>query len=84
MLSGMIAATASTETNREQKRRLLIEAAQCLDEALRFYSGENDLPPADAFFHEGSRLRFRQTPEHFSRERLLHLRSKWPHGSAID
>ena len=84
MLSGMIAATASTETDREQKRRLLIEAAQCLDEALKFYADGNDLPPFEAFFHEGSRLRLRQTPGHFSRQRLLHLRSKLPHASAVE
>lgn len=79
MLSGMIAATATAEMDRVRKRRLNIEAAQCLEEALKFYGDDNDLPPAEAFFHEGSRLRFRQTPEHFSHQRLLHLRSKLPH-----
>ena len=79
MLSGMIAAAATVEVDKVRKRRLSIEAAQCLEEALKFYVDDNDLPPANAFFHEGSRLRFRQGPEHFSRQRLLHLRSKLPH-----
>lgn len=78
MLSGMIAATASTEPDRQKKRRLLIEAAQCLDEALKFYIDDNDLPPSGAFLHEGSKQRFRQNPGQFSRERLIHLRSKLP------
>ena len=59
-------------------RKLSLEAAQCLDEALKFYEEDNDLPPNDAFFHAGSRDRFRDHPQHFSRQRLLHLRSKLP------
>lgn len=82
MLSGMIAASATAEVDKVRKRRLFIEAAQCLEEALKFYADDNDLPPAAAFFHEGSRLRFRQSPEHFSRQRLLHLRSKLPHAAS--
>lgn len=79
MLSGMIAARATAEADKIRKRLLYIEAAQCLEEALKFYAADNDIPPAGAFFHEGSRLRFRQSPEHFSRQRLLHLRSRLPH-----
>ena len=79
MLSGMITASATTETDKIRKRRLFLEAAQCVEEALKFFAADNDLPPPAAFFHEGSRLRFRQSPEHFSRQRLLHLRSKLPH-----
>jgi hypothetical protein len=82
MLSGMVAASATSEPDKVRKRRLFIEAAQCLEEALKFYADDNDLPPAAAFFHDGSRLRFRQSPEHFSRQRLLHLRSKLPHATS--
>ncbi len=69
---------AGEELNKTAARRLSLEAAQCLDEALKFYEEDNDLPTKDAFFHDGSRERFRDHPEQFSRQRLLHLRSKLP------
>jgi len=74
----MMTETAGKELNKPAARRLSLEAAQCLDEALKFYEADNDLPPKDSFFHDGSRERFRDHPEQFSRQRLLHLRSKLP------
>jgi len=74
----MMTETAGKEKNKIAARRLSLEAAQCLDEALKFYDADNDLPTQDAFFHDGSRERFRDHPEQFSRQRLLHLRSKLP------
>jgi len=74
----MMTETAGKEPNKAATRRLSLEAAQCLDEALKFYEEDNDLPTTDAFFHHGSRERFRDHPEQFSRQRLLHLRSKLP------
>jgi len=74
----MMTEAAGKETNKPAARRLSLEAAQCLDEALKFYEEDNDLPTKDAFFHDGSRERFRDHPEQFSRQRLLHLRSKLP------
>jgi len=74
-----ITEAASRETDKAQARHLGLEAAQCLEEALKFYDDEaNDLPGPDAFFHDSSRERFRAVPESFSRQRLLHLRSKLP------
>lgn len=69
---------AGKEMNKTAARRFSMEAAQCLDEALKFYEEDNDLPTMDAFFHHGSRERFRDHPEQFSRQRLMHLRSKLP------
>lgn len=69
---------AGKEKNKTAVRRLSLEAAQCLDEALKFYEEDNDLPTKDAFFLDGSRERFRDHPEQFSRQRLLDLRSKLP------
>ncbi|MEK7731915.1 MAG: hypothetical protein AAB363_08670 [Planctomycetota bacterium] len=74
----MMTEAAGKELNKPAARRLALEAAQCLDEALKFFEEDNDLPAKDAFFHDGSRERFRDHPEQFSRQRLLHLRSKLP------
>ncbi len=61
---------AQKETQKTAGRELAYEAALCLDEALKFYDGENELPSADAFFSESSSQRFREHPERFAR-------SKW-------
>ncbi len=75
----MLAETAGHEASKSGARRLALEAAQCLDEALKFYNDEdNDLPPVEAFLGKDSRARFKAHPEQFSRRRLLHLRSKLP------
>jgi len=75
----MLTETAGHEASKSGARRLSLEAAQCLDEALKFYDdADNDLPPVEAFFGKDSRDRFKAHPEQFSRRRLLHLRSKLP------
>ena len=75
----MITEAAARETDKIEARHMGLEAAQCLEEALKFYDdADNDLPPAEAFFHHTSRERFRAQPEQFSRRRLLDLRSKLP------
>jgi hypothetical protein len=75
----MIAEAAARETRKPEARHLGLEAAQCLEEALRFYDDpDNDLPPPEAFFTSTSRDHFRDHPHHFSRRRLLELRSKLP------
>ena len=80
----MITEAASRETNKVEARYMGIEAAQCLEEALKFYDDpENDLPPPEAFFHEASRERFKAHPEQYSRRRLLALRSKLPSMSVM-
>jgi hypothetical protein len=74
-----ITEAANRETDRQEARRLGIEAAQCLEEAIKFYrDADNDLPPGEAFFHERSREGFRDHPEQFSRRRLIDLRGKLP------
>jgi len=77
-LFSMMTEMAGKESDKTAARRLSLEAAQCLDEALKFYEEDNDLPPTEAFFHQGSRDRFRDHPQQFSRQRLLHLRSRLP------
>lgn len=70
---------AAKSTDPRHVRRLNLQAAQCLVEALKFYDDpDNDLPPLEAFFCDPSRERFRTHPQQFSRQRLLHERSKLP------
>lgn len=79
MLFRMILEAASREPDKVQARLLGLEAAQCLDEAIKFYDDPaNDLPPAEALFHESTRQRFTSNPEQFSRQRLLEMRGKLP------
>ncbi len=73
----VILEAADKEEKKIEARRLGYEAAQCLDEALKFYT-DNELPPESAAFTPESRDRLRDHPELFARERLLDLRSKLP------
>jgi hypothetical protein len=75
----MITEAAGKESDRMEARRLGLEAAQCLEEALKFYDDrDNALPPPEAFFHKASRRRLRENPEQFARQRLIDLRAKLP------
>ena len=79
VLFRMISEAAGREADKSRVRRLGIEAARCLEEALKFYDElDNDLPPPEAFFHSASRERFRRAPEQFSKRRLIELHSKLP------
>lgn len=65
-----IIAASEKETDRRTRRQLALEAAQCLNEALKFYGADNEMPPADAFFTDESRRRFHEHPQ-------LFVRTKW-------
>ena len=71
-------ADARTTPDRSTARRKLIEAGQCLDEALKFFEIDNDLPPEEAFFTDTSRRHFRDHPELFTRQRLIDLLRQLP------
>lgn len=73
-----MAVEAETMAQRGAVRRLQIEAGHCVDEALKFYEEDNELPPDDAFFTPDSRDRYRQRPELFTRQRLVTLRRALP------
>jgi len=79
----VIATQASKTDDKMEARCLGLEAAQCLEEAIKFYEDDNDLPPPSALFYEATRQRLADHPEEFSRRRLLDLRSKWPSMSVI-
>ena len=73
-----ILSSLSKGGNAQQARELALEAAQCLDEALKFYDADNDLPPPEAFFTVADRRRLRDHPEQFARSRWLAERRKLP------
>lgn len=64
--------------DKETARQLAYEAAQCLDEALKFYQGDRDLPEDSAFFTEESLRRFHDHPPYFSRSKWRERRLKLP------
>lgn len=66
------------QPDKQTARRLTHEAAQCLDEALKFYDGDDELPDESAFFTDESRRRFRDHPEYFNRSKWRERRLKLP------
>ncbi len=83
-LFSVIAEAAAKSEDRVETRKLGYEAAQCLNEALKFYEEDNDLPPDTALFTEPSRRRFREQPQAFARSRLIDLRAKLPSIDAME
>ncbi len=73
-----ILAAASEEKDRKEAQRLGYEATLCLEEALKFYVPDSDLPPAEAVWTEASQKRLQERPELFVRQRLLQMREKLP------
>lgn len=59
-------------------RAVLIEAGQCLAEALRFYPADSDVPAASAFFSAETLQRFRDHPHLYARQRLIELAARLP------
>ena len=74
----MLVEKASSSVQPEQTRRFGFQAAQCLEEALKFYKEGDELPPASAFFVESSRRAYGEHPEKFTKRRLIDMRSKLP------
>jgi len=74
----VITEAADRSEDKFQVRRFGIQASHCLDEALKFYLPDNDLPPPTAIFCAASRRRFSDHPEQFSRRRILEIRAKLP------
>ena len=79
----VITAKAAETSDKADARLLGLEAAQCLEEALKFYEQDNDLPPPGSCFVESSRRRLADHPQEFSRQRLLDLRAKLPNLSLM-
>ena len=69
---------ASRATEKAEAWELRCDAGECLDEALRFFEPQSDLPPASAFLTSRSRRRLKDRPELYIRQSLLAARRKLP------
>lgn len=83
-LHRLLMESAWNEPDKREARRLSIEAGQCLDEALRFYPPNENMPLRTAFFTEAAAERFRRDKEQFDRRLVLHHRSKLPRPTAAE
>ncbi len=85
VLARMLMEESAREPKGAGARSLGMQAVLCLDEALKFYDDpDNDLPPPEALFCETSLARFRESPEQFSKQRLVSMRAKLPHAYRAD
>lgn len=73
-----VAGRAENAAGRAPVRQWQLLAGACIEEAMKFFEKGNELPPAKAFFDDASRRQFRERPELFTRERLIHLKSRKP------
>jgi hypothetical protein len=74
-----IAQAAAQQTDAAESRRLGYEAAQCLEEALKFYpAGDSEWPEESAFFHDETLARFHEHKHKYARTRLVELRGRLP------
>ena len=73
-----IIAESEKSADKRTGRQLAHEAAQCLDEAMKFYDGGNELPGEGAFFGQDSPRRFRDHPEYFNRSKWRQRRLMLP------
>ncbi len=69
---------ASETSDKKESRRLGYEATLCLEEALKFYPPDSELPREDAFFANASKERFHEHAEQFTRDRLYRMRERLP------
>ncbi len=85
VLARMLMEESAREPDRAGARSLGMQAVACLDEALKFYDDpDNDLPPPEALFCETSLARFHESPEQFSKQRLVSMQAKLPHAYRAD
>jgi hypothetical protein len=59
-------------------RRTGLHAALCIEEALKFYDADDEMPPPEAFLSGTGRDAFQRQPEKFSQSRLRAMRDKLP------
>ncbi|MFP4054185.1 MAG: hypothetical protein ACLFV7_10025 [Phycisphaerae bacterium] len=59
-------------------RRTGLHAALCLEEAMKFYDPDDELPDESAFLTEKGRQAFHDQPEKFAQTRLRGMRDKLP------
>ena len=77
-LANLLVETGESTPDKTEQRWRKYRAAQCLEEALRFFPADSEVPVETAFFSEKSRETFRNHPQRFTRERVLALRARLP------
>ncbi|MCB9851745.1 MAG: hypothetical protein H6819_01515 [Phycisphaerales bacterium] len=78
----LILSAAGRSQDRIEGRELALEAAACLDEALKFYRDGNEMPPESAFFSAAGRTALREHPQRFLRSTWLQRRMTLPNAAA--
>lgn len=78
-----IVTAAGRAADRKEGRELALEAAACLDEALKFYDQDNEMPPVTAFFSEAGKSALRDHPQRFLRSTWLQRRLTLPNAGAV-
>jgi hypothetical protein len=73
----MLAEQAGKAAHKADTRRMGFQAAQCLAEALKFYT-DDELPPPSAVYTEPTRAALHEYPARFARQRLRDLQAKLP------
>ena len=69
---------SQTNSEKEQVQQQIKLARHCLNEALKFYPKDSDLPMPSAFFGRLGGRRFKEHPAAFLKTRLLELRRRLP------
>jgi len=77
-LYGWMLERAEETPDGQERRWRRFRAVQCLDEALKFYDSDSEVPPESAFHTDSSQRAFCDHPQRFARSRLLGLRAKLP------
>jgi len=73
-----IISVSGREQDATASRELVEEAASCLDEALKFYRDDSEVPPPEAFFSDAGRAAFRKSPERYTRSTWMRRRLQLP------
>ncbi len=74
----ILIARSKEASERTASRGEAYQAALCIEEALKFYEPDNDLPPAPAFFSDLAREQARTHPAFFARDKLLSMQTGLP------
>jgi len=65
-------------TSPTERAQSLLDARECLEEALKFYGPEDDSPPAEALWSEASRAKVAAAPDPFRRATIQAMLEKIP------
>lgn len=77
-LFSAILRASSRARHQLEARQLGFEAAQCLDEAMKFYAPGQEHPGEEAFLSRESFELAQRHPDQFARSRLVHYRDRLP------